>query len=195
LRTVPLQDLTNQRFGKLVVIQEAARKRTKGKNESKRRWLCRCDCGKEKIISHSSLKGGLTISCTCYQKEQITKALQKEPYWVPYARLVRDAKKRHISVNLSFEEYQNFAQKNFVCHYCSFPLVWCKHSTNDTSRGHNLDRKDSSKGYSVENCVPCCKGCNESKLLRCYEEWVLVGKAIREYRESREEKIERQESV
>ena len=54
-------DLINKRFGKLVVIS---------KHPSKRRsmWLCKCDCGKEKIIRGTSLKAGVTNSCGCLSK-------------------------------------------------------------------------------------------------------------------------------
>lgn len=59
-------DLTNKRFGRLVVLGLSDRT---DKYNSKY-WLCRCDCGKEKVIKGASLtrKNG-TISCGCYQVE------------------------------------------------------------------------------------------------------------------------------
>ena len=36
-----------------------------------RRWLCRCDCGNEKIIVGNSLKTGNTTSCGSFHKEMI----------------------------------------------------------------------------------------------------------------------------
>jgi hypothetical protein len=53
-------DLTGKRFGKLVVLGRApssARERPK--------WLCRCDCGKEKVIRGHALRAGATHSCGC----------------------------------------------------------------------------------------------------------------------------------
>src|SRR5262245_17127587 len=41
-------------------------KRTKG-----HQWLCRCECGVEKVVLGSSLKSGNTLSCGCYHKEKI----------------------------------------------------------------------------------------------------------------------------
>src|SRR5258708_3678515 len=29
---------------------------------------------------------------------------------------------------------------------------------------NGIDRLDSSKGYTIDNCVPCCKNCNTAKL-------------------------------
>lgn len=51
-------DLTGQRFGYLTVIQ-----RTNEPHEKDTKWLCRCDCGKEKIVATKNLRCGGTISC------------------------------------------------------------------------------------------------------------------------------------
>lgn len=60
-----LIDLTNKRYGKLVVIKKA-------KNRNKKTmWLCKCDCGKEKIIGGNELKSGNTKSCGCYNLERL----------------------------------------------------------------------------------------------------------------------------
>lgn len=63
-------DLTGQRFGRLIVIsQEPSRKLDKGHSVSM--WLCRCDCGNQKIIRSDSLRSGRTNSCGCLHKEQL----------------------------------------------------------------------------------------------------------------------------
>lgn len=58
-----LIDLTGQRFGKLLVLE---RVKNRGKEPY---WLCQCDCGNKKEIAGCSLRGGLTTSCGCIQKE------------------------------------------------------------------------------------------------------------------------------
>ena len=40
----------------------------------KTRWLCRCDCGSEKVIYLTNLLRGLTKSCGCLQKERASAA-------------------------------------------------------------------------------------------------------------------------
>ena len=60
-------DLTNQRFGKLIVISRAE-KPINSKSTSVF-WLCKCDCGNEKIISSNVLRSGKAKSCGCYNKE------------------------------------------------------------------------------------------------------------------------------
>lgn len=62
-----LRDLTNERFGRLVV---AAR----GPNDlsCSAQWWCKCDCGsKPKLISRRRLLAGnnATVSCGCYRNE------------------------------------------------------------------------------------------------------------------------------
>lgn len=42
------------------------------------------------------------------------------------------------------------------------PCVYCNHLDLET-RVNGIDRLDSSKGYTTENCRPCCKNCNYMK--------------------------------
>jgi hypothetical protein len=58
-------DLTNKRFGRLVVISESP-KRTKSRGVY---WFCKCDCGATKEVASQHLVKGLTVSCGCYAKE------------------------------------------------------------------------------------------------------------------------------
>lgn len=66
------KDLTGQRFGRLVVLEEKSRR---GKS---RTWLCRCDCGKETIVRQDNLKSENTKSCGCLQKDNAGEYLKKE---------------------------------------------------------------------------------------------------------------------
>lgn len=55
-------DISGQRFGRLVAIS-----RTISKNNS--RWICRCDCGKETVVTLCHLRAGHTTSCGCRLNE------------------------------------------------------------------------------------------------------------------------------
>jgi hypothetical protein len=59
-----LVDISGQRFGRLIAI-----KPVEGKRGHLNKWLCRCDCGKEKAITTMSLKRGATRSCGCLARE------------------------------------------------------------------------------------------------------------------------------
>lgn len=53
-------DLVGERFSKLVVVSRAAKR---GSNVA--HWLCKCDCGKSKMVAGRNLRKGHTKSCGC----------------------------------------------------------------------------------------------------------------------------------
>ena len=59
-----LIDLTNQRFGRLLVLTRA-----ENSKEGKARWNCRCDCGQYHMALSSCLRNGTTSSCGCLRSE------------------------------------------------------------------------------------------------------------------------------
>jgi len=56
-------DLTNSRFGRLLVIERAEKAK-----DGHACWLCRCDCGETKIVVGKDLRTGHTKSCGCLGK-------------------------------------------------------------------------------------------------------------------------------
>lgn len=74
---------------------------------------------------------------------------------------IRLAKKRNLDWNIDLTDYKVLINKK--CDYCSSNLP-------ETSIG--LDRKDNSKGYLIDNVVPCCTFCNSFKSNKfTYEEF------------------------
>lgn len=65
-RYAKIDDLTGQRFGRLIVIDRAENQ------NGDIRYLCKCDCGTEKIFYAENLKRGLTTSCGCFRKEKLS---------------------------------------------------------------------------------------------------------------------------
>ena len=59
---------TGQRFGRLLVVEEAGRN-----NLKKVLWKCLCDCGNTVLRVSGDLVTGNSVSCGCYLKEKITK--------------------------------------------------------------------------------------------------------------------------
>ena len=51
-------DITGKRFGKYTVIHRMANNKN-----GMAMWLCKCDCGNEKVVMGSSLRRGLIVSC------------------------------------------------------------------------------------------------------------------------------------
>jgi len=56
------EDLTGQRFGRLIVLEFAH-------NQGGTHWRCLCDCGNKTTVRSNSLKGGATHSCGCLIRE------------------------------------------------------------------------------------------------------------------------------
>lgn len=61
-------DIIGKRFGKLVVVEEVGLDKWK-----RRRVVCKCDCGNEKLTCTYNLKKGLTKSCGCLRVENMKK--------------------------------------------------------------------------------------------------------------------------
>lgn len=59
-----IKDITGQTFGRLTVIKHVG-----FDNNRHSLWLCKCECGNEKVINSANL-GYTTFSCGCLQKEQ-----------------------------------------------------------------------------------------------------------------------------
>jgi len=64
-------DITNQRFGRLVVL-----KREENNKYGRAMWLCQCDCGNQTIVEGHSLRKGVTQSCGCLHLETIKKHVE-----------------------------------------------------------------------------------------------------------------------
>lgn len=59
------KDMLGQRFERLEVIQRA-----ENQADGRARWLCRCDCGEETVVSGRNLRTGITKSCGCLRREK-----------------------------------------------------------------------------------------------------------------------------
>ncbi len=79
-----------------------------------------------------------------------------------------------------------------TCHYCGiaekdFLTIWGEFY-GSKRRGSTLevDRKDNSRGYEIDNCVLVCAICNNAKSDKfLYDEFLNVGKTIGQVWQSR----------
>lgn len=75
-RKTPLKyDLTNQRFGRLFVIDQAETWWSDSGKSRMVRWNCICECGTPVTVNSRALRTGATLSCGCYQKQRVSDAL------------------------------------------------------------------------------------------------------------------------
>ena len=59
-----ISNMIGEKFGNLTVIERAETHLTSG-GQKKIMWLCKCDCGNEKVVASQDLKSGHTKSCGC----------------------------------------------------------------------------------------------------------------------------------
>ncbi|MCK9459559.1 MAG: hypothetical protein M0R80_07965 [Proteobacteria bacterium] len=165
------RSLVGKKFGRLLVVEQVSG-RTKFGN---RLYLCKCDCGKQKVLpSHSlKVKGG-SKSCGCLAEELgLTKLPTGEGAFNQLFLTYKiSAKRRRIKFDISKEEFKELTKLN--CHYCgSHPKqVFTRRGGNGSYIYNGVDRVDSLLGYSTKNCVPCCGDCNEMKNDRSSDEFV-----------------------
>jgi hypothetical protein len=172
-----MQDLTNQRIGKRLVLGFAKRDPF-----GRRHWKVQCECGRigECRTSH------IHLSCPgCARKGRISEK-RTRPFEACYNAWTKRARKRHL-VDLTYEQYVALTAIKH-CHYCGTEVRWTEY-LNKTAQGRrhgsNLDRKDSSLGYTLPNVVVCCWRCNAGKNNHfTYDEWVRLGAVIRSWKVS-----------
>lgn len=108
-----------------------------------------------------------------------------KPFEAQYNRMIQQNK--DWGGNITFQEFLEFT-KITKCHYCLNEIKWYPYRYNylygvkskDIVR-YNLDRKDSFKGYDINNLVVCCSRCNYGKSnIYTYEEWFGMTKYFRD---------------
>jgi len=169
-----LIDLTGKNFNRLTVIKRSYPNTKQGHP----RWLCKCDCGIEKVINGTDLRIGKTQSCGCLQREIVSKKRLKprlSNMRVTISNYKAGAERRGLEWDLTEEQFKEITQKD--CYYCG-----TKPNNRIENKGSNgayiyngIDRVNNNKGYTIENSVPCCYTCNRRKgksSLQEYKDWI-----------------------
>ena len=174
---MPSIDITGQRFGRLMAISPAYSKPEVGVY-----WSCLCDCGKYTIVPTGRLRCGMTKSCGCLRLEKFLERNKKgygeSSFKEFFGRYKESSKQRGLSLELSLDEFRVLTSSN--CYYCGCPpsssFGRAKSYGNYICNG--VDRIDNTKGYTLDNCVPCCKDCNYMKYTHTQEEFLSKIKEI-----------------
>jgi len=164
-------NLMGQRFGRLIAKKFAG-------IEARRReslWECLCDCGNIVVKCAGDLRSGNTKSCGCYHKIRTRQLFSIPDEDIRVNRVFYDYRKRAKNKGLKFELTKNqFAIfMDALCYYCG-----AEPSNSFVQHGRQLlayqgiDRLDNSKGYTPENCVPCCIICNKMKKAMNHDEFI-----------------------
>lgn len=147
-----IKGMAGQRFGRWVVIRDGFIQYSGGQRQPG--WLCRCDCGTERVVSGYSLTSGDSKSCGCFNREEIIRrstthgdgGSTKAAEWITWRNMLsrcynhrggqyKDYGGRGITVCPEWHEYRNFLS--------------------DMGRrppGLTLERIDNNKNYMPGNC-------------------------------------------
>jgi len=147
-----LIDLTGKRFERLLVIKFY------GRIKKHRYWLCRCDCGNERIVEGYHLNHGDTLSCGCLGIERrricCTKHLDcnERFYRIFHGIKTRCNNKNELA-------YKNYGGRGIKCEWESYEEYkkdmydsYNKHVEEYGIKETTIDRIDNNKGYYKENC-------------------------------------------
>lgn len=169
-------ELTGRKFNRLTVIDFAHIDKS-----GQTCWLCKCDCGNEKIIRASYLRSGDTKSCGCLKKEIDENRTLPEGIAacnIVLSRHKAQAKERNLEQALTDEQIIELHKGN--CHYCGAPpsQTWFRPRNNGSYIYNGIDRVDNNKGYTIMNTVSCCWNCNKAKDTQTYDEFLSHIKRI-----------------
>jgi hypothetical protein len=175
-------DLSGKRFGRWVVLSRSENVRHIRSGivvSSNATWLCKCDCGTERVVNGCTLRRGESNSCGCLDLDTKRERLraqtgEKHPFFIKDRRVAavrqiichykEGAIKRGLSFDLTIDEFSELI--GMPCYYCGQPPsningVRAHKTVQVTYSG--LDRIDNSIGYTIKNVVPCCRTCNIAK--------------------------------
>lgn len=146
-----MNDLTGQKFSRWIVIKKFGRD-----IHGQTKYLCRCECGTERIVLSSNLSRGLSKSCGCWNKEVAAhKGVNSAQHGMYKSRLYRIwAGMKARCLNPSAGNYVRYGGSGItVCdewlEFSSF-MEWA--FANGYSDNLTIDRIDSSGNYEPNNC-------------------------------------------
>jgi len=172
---VRVEDLKGQRFGRLTALFYS----------DNYKWICKCDCGKEKAIAGSSLKNGLTKSCGCYSLECSTKhgmntSNKKHRFYRIWDAMKGRCTRRNTTASKNYIDrgiticdawldFCNFKSDMFE----SYMLHCEEHGEPDTT----IERINNDVGYFIDNCKWATRK-QQSRNRRCTKRYVVFGELL-----------------
>jgi hypothetical protein len=139
-------DLTNQRFGRLTVLEYAGLRKGKGF------WLCACDCGTKKKVAAMLLRCRKTTSCGCYRAELMSLTKRKHGMshsceWNSYSSMISRC------CNVRDPKYSYYGGRGIrICAEWRKSFTAFYRDMGPRPAGTSLDRIDVNGNYEPSNC-------------------------------------------
>lgn len=133
-------DLTNHRFGKLTVLNQAGADSRYGAL-----WICRCDCGNKITMQARHLRRGKVSTCGCYyHKNTVPNRTREYIAW---------QKMKDRCSNPNSDNYKKYGAAGIaVCSRWIHDFAAFLSDMGQCPSGMTLGRLDNSKGYFPGNC-------------------------------------------
>lgn len=163
-------------------------------NGKKDRWyetyyLCKCNCGKEKVCEGSRLRNNRIRTCGC--KKNIKPKGKDAVNWKGYEEIsgnlwsgyIRHARERDIEFKLKIEDiWSLYLKQNKKCAISGIDIKFGKTQLEETTA--SLDRIDSSKEYTIDNIQWVYKDINKMKNTFDQKYFINICKKIAKYNEN-----------
>lgn len=141
-------DLTGKKFGRWNVLKRASN------HKRQSTYLCKCDCGTEKIVLASSLIQGLSVSCGCYhidklKEQQTTHGLTNTRIYRIYHNIIQRC------TNQNNNRYKDYGGRGIkVCEEWKddFQAFYDWAIATGYSDDLTIDRIDVNGNYEPSNC-------------------------------------------
>lgn len=174
------------RFGNLVVIGASM------PQHKERTYVCRCDCGNEKIAKSSGLFYGQTTSCGCMKGAHVREGQLRSRNGKPFRNKSLVLLRQNMITRCyrkNSKSYSNYGGRGIKI--CDEWLnsqdtfeKWC--IDNGWEKGLEIDRIDNEGDYSPENCrfVTKRENCNNrrtSRMVTAFGETLSLADTARKY--------------
>jgi hypothetical protein len=156
-------NLKNKTFSNLTVLYSVDKPESVNTKNRGVWWMCKCSCGKERIVCSTELTRGHTKSCGCMNKYYNNKKYKGVGLLAQsvYSHIQWGAKKRNIEFNVSKEYlWQQYLNQDGKCYYTDLDIDL---NTRNNKKTASVDRIDSSKGYIEGNIIWVHKNINIMK--------------------------------
>ena len=139
----PRLEIMGKRFGKLVAVEELP------KQDGKRVWRLRCDCGGERVtLQKNFASGGMVRSCGCDIRRSTTHGLSETPEYRHWINMISRCENPNTP---GFDHYGGRGIK--VCRrWRSAFTVFYADMGPRPSPDHSLDRINVNGNYEPGNC-------------------------------------------
>lgn len=169
----------NETYGLYTTIEEV--KYTTPSGIIEKRWKCKDQYGNISYKRARALDARSQSDLMCDETNKFLVSQNAHQLGLRksiYLEYKNNAESRHHDFNLTFEEFNKLISGN--CEYCgSNPeirngghLEKRKNKDQPDLYTNGVDRIDSSKGYTIDNCVSCCSKCNMMKNIYTKDEFL-----------------------